>query len=382
MEFLNKGAVDPAAPLLRRRFALPACFDSTRYGNPLSSPRSTRAEHPELQEALAFALRHVASLGPQCASPVRVCAEKLFEFNDRRELSLGRPVKQRAEERRHSESLVSTTTPISTSAGRRQLRTQSGGRSTSPIAEDDFANSAMQRSASPRAVAAAAADGDDSAEDMRRASLGSEDADADERARSYLAATASRGGRKQVVFAEPVRLDQNWVPVIVPKSDDHKAEITSVLRANILFAGTDDDQRRTIVDAMTLKTFGCGEVIIREGDMGDFYYILSDGACDISKHGRVVLQARKGMGFGELALLYDSPRAATVVATSESVRAWALDRVTFKQVMIGTTMRKVRVCMCVCVCARARARAGVPRAQARGNLAVTCPRAMHTRACM
>ena len=54
-------------------------------------------------------------------------------------------------------------------------------------------------------------------------------------------------------------------------------------------------------------------------------------------------QARKGMGFGELALLYDAPRAATVEATSvEGVRAWALDRVTFKQVMIGTTMRKVR----------------------------------------
>lgn len=50
--------------------------------------------------------------------------------------------------------------------------------------------------------------------------------------------------------------------------------------------------------------------------------------------------AGKGKSFGELALLYDAPRAATVVATSEEVRAWAVDRVTFKQVMIGTTIRK------------------------------------------
>ncbi len=47
------------------------------------------------------------------------------------------------------------------------------------------------------------------------------------------------------------------------------------------------------------------------------------------------------MAFGELALMYDAPRAATVVATS-TVHAWALDRITFKQVMFGTTQRRVR----------------------------------------
>lgn len=53
-----------------------------------------------------------------------------------------------------------------------------------------------------------------------------------------------------------------------------------------------------------------------------------------------VLETGKGKGFGELALMYDAPRAATVVATSEVVRAWAVDRVTFKQVMIGEAIRK------------------------------------------
>jgi cAMP-dependent protein kinase regulator len=59
-------------------------------------------------------------------------------------------------------------------------------------------------------------------------------------------------------------------------------------------------------------------------------------------NGRVVVHAVKGAGFGELALLYDAPRAATVTATSP-VEAWVIDRMTFRQVVVGTTMRKREV---------------------------------------
>jgi CRP-like cAMP-binding protein len=57
-----------------------------------------------------------------------------------------------------------------------------------------------------------------------------------------------------------------------------------------------------------------------------------------------VNQCTKGMGFGELALMYDAPRAATVQAVSDDVVTWAIDRTTFKQVMIGTTQRRVGLC--------------------------------------
>ncbi len=54
------------------------------------------------------------------------------------------------------------------------------------------------------------------------------------------------------------------------------------------------------------------------------------------------------MGFGELALMYDAPRAATVQAASADVVTWAIDRHTFKQVMIGSTQRRVRAAFVVC----------------------------------
>lgn len=127
--------------------------------------------------------------------------------------------------------------------------------------------------------------------------------------------------------------------MVVPKTSEQRTEIEHTITSNILFQTMDDDARQTIVDAMSEKLFHPGDVIIKQGDMGDFYYVISEGLCDVFKNGNKVVEVHKGSGFGELALLYDAPRAATVVAQTE-VRTWALDRTTFKQVVVGTTMKK------------------------------------------
>lgn len=146
--------------------------------------------------------------------------------------------------------------------------------------------------------------------------------------------------RRSNVFSEPVKLDRDWKPNFVPKSEEQKADIAKVLAGNVLFSGMEDSQRAIIIDAMEEKRFRPGDIIIQQGDPGDYYYILCAGACRVLKDGVTVLQCTKGMGFGELALMYDAPRAATVQAVSEGVVAWAIDRITFKQVMIGTTQRR------------------------------------------
>jgi CRP-like cAMP-binding protein len=45
-----------------------------------------------------------------------------------------------------------------------------------------------------------------------------------------------------------------------------------------------------MLDAMEEKTFTTGNEIIRQGDPGDFYYVLYSGSCDIFKDGKLVLQ--------------------------------------------------------------------------------------------
>jgi hypothetical protein len=181
---------------------------------------------------------------------------------------------------------------------------------------------------------------------------------------------AQARGRRAGIIGEAVRIEDAaaWRPPVVPKTDAERRELLHVLRANALLGavaaedGEDADAERAggrhrgargghghgggggsglamIVDAMFECAFAAGDVLIQQGDAGDAFYVLASGTCTISVGGKPVLEAHRGMGFGELALLYDAPRAATVTASSP-VRCWAIDRETFRKVLIGATVRK------------------------------------------
>eukprot|EP00753_Platysulcus_tardus_P016287 PLAT5581.1.p2 GENE.PLAT5581.1~~PLAT5581.1.p2 ORF type:complete len:417 (+),score=237.91 PLAT5581.1:101-1351(+) len=97
-------------------------------------------------------------------------------------------------------------------------------------------------------------------------------------------------------------------------------------------------ERLTVADALTPKSFSDGEVIIRQGDPGDVFYLLEEGEVICTKQHKlgdapeVVARLESGAYFGEVALLSDRPRQATVTAAG-AVRTLAVDRKTFKRVM-------------------------------------------------
>ena len=68
-----------------------------------------------------------------------------------------------------------------------------------------------------------------------------------------------------------------------------------------------------------------GDVIIQQGDEGDNFYIIDQGSVDIYVNGARVVSLSEGASFGELALIYGTPRAATVMAGSD-VKLWGIDR--------------------------------------------------------
>ncbi|MBC8002049.1 MAG: cyclic nucleotide-binding domain-containing protein [Opitutaceae bacterium] len=61
-----------------------------------------------------------------------------------------------------------------------------------------------------------------------------------------------------------------------------------------------------------------GDVLFKEGDAGDYMYVLLEGALDVIVGGKTVEQSVRGALLGEMALIDNSPRGATVVATEAS----------------------------------------------------------------
>jgi CRP-like cAMP-binding protein len=74
--------------------------------------------------------------------------------------------------------------------------------------------------------------------------------------------------------------------------------------------------------------------VVRQGETGDRFYVIDAGSFDVIVDGEVVNRLREGDGFGEVALLHDVRKTATVRA-SESAVVWALDQAEFLETVTG-----------------------------------------------
>ncbi|PVU93691.1 hypothetical protein BB559_003200 [Furculomyces boomerangus] len=159
------------------------------------------------------------------------------------------------------------------------------------------------------------------------------------------------GGRRFSVSAESMDPTSNetYEKKVIPKTEEQKARIAKSLQSNFLFRSLDEDSYNDVVDAMEEKHVEPGTDVIVQGGVGDYFYIIEKGKFEIYKSNinpdgslsepKLVGTAEDGGSFGEIALMYNAPRAATVTSTTDST-LWALDRVTFRRLLMERTSRK------------------------------------------
>ena len=86
-----------------------------------------------------------------------------------------------------------------------------------------------------------------------------------------------------------------------------------------LFAGLDEAELQQVAALFKERRFPCGEVIIREGSEGAVFYVISSGEAEVNVGGMPRAMLRPGDHFGEIALIDEGSRSATVTAATDLV---------------------------------------------------------------
>jgi cAMP-dependent protein kinase regulator len=137
----------------------------------------------------------------------------------------------------------------------------------------------------------------------------------------------------------------DFKPKVVPKSDDQKTRIQEIVQKSFIFNSLEENDLNTVLDAMDEAKYNSGDNVIIQGERGEVLYVVEKGDLDcfkVFKKGESPVMVRQylpGDAFGELALLYNAPRAATITAKTDCT-LWSLDRETFNHIVKDAAIKK------------------------------------------
>jgi cAMP-dependent protein kinase regulator len=203
----------------------------------------------------------------------------------------------------------------------------------SPVKRDVLANKPMQKHISQH---------DDPSSD--------DEQDEDDEVEIDLPQVQAQQGKKQrtSVSAEAYgkfNKKSDFKPRVIPKNEDSKKRIIERLSKAFMFAALESREKDIVVDAMEEKKVPKGHWVINQGDDGDNLYVIDQGSLECFKRfskneePKLVKTYVPGESFGELALLYNAPRAASIKAVTDCT-LFALDRETFNNIVKDAEVKR------------------------------------------
>ena len=139
---------------------------------------------------------------------------------------------------------------------------------------------------------------------------------------------------------------ENFVPKVIPKNEDQMNRIKGKIISSFIFSSLEKKDLDVVINAMEEKRFKLDEKVITQGEDGDCLYIVETGNLKCYKtfnpedSPKFLKTYQPGESFGELALLYNCPRAATIICSTDECILWSLDRETFNHIVKDAAQKK------------------------------------------
>lgn len=138
------------------------------------------------------------------------------------------------------------------------------------------------------------------------------------------------------------KIDQKTFRFVMMHSTFNRTTKTvEILKDLAIFYGHHDSFYQKLADVMELKVFKKGEIIIKKGDIGDTFYVITSGTVFVNEKGQEKRQSiyantsllGKGHAFGERSLITNEVRSATVVTNSDICEVLCLKRGDFETIL-------------------------------------------------
>lgn len=127
-----------------------------------------------------------------------------------------------------------------------------------------------------------------------------------------------------------------YKPPVFEKSESSTKIIRKALDDSLVFSELDAEQKELVVASMAERRVAENELLIKQGDPGDAFYVVESGRFEILVNGHKEAEVDSGASFGELALIMNRPRFASVRAT-EPCLCWKIDRKPFRYFLASSS---------------------------------------------